>query len=365
MNGELDGALDALNASTQRHIRRSPILIDGIFQSDAGMAMLKKSCIVPFPGGRVIAGNITFDTLLGGAYDQGEDFDTSEQKTDDQLQWFPRFAQANVTTTLEMLEVLNVGPAARYKDVDSKLRNGYNSMGSWLAVQQYLRNNATNYGKFITGYAEAISDGSTNSWDGSTYTTYGGLTRSSMNGALDSYVTSLSGAPIEYDDLTDAISETSWGDGELEANVLLGPPKLYTSIKKRFQVQQRLNESSPVIGFKGFTVENATFLKSRYAPGQDIATSGTKSNRVATRFLSGSTRGKVTSYPTVNGETLFIMNMRKPNMHLHVSTAKRYQFGYTGWKLSHNNTKLSGQILWSGQLTLDNPSFFGQIVDAT
>lgn len=363
MNGSLDGALDALNASTHRHIRRTPILIDGIFQSDPGLAAIKKTCIVPFDGGRVIAGNFTFDTLLGGAYDIGDDFDLSEQKTDDQYQFVPRFMEANITTSLEMLEVYNVGPNAVYRDIDSKLRNMYNSMGSWLAISQYLPNNTTGYTKLVTGMAEAISDGTTNSWNGGTYPTYGGLIRSAYNGALTSYVAPLGGAQIEYDDVTDAIQETSWGDGDLEINYILSTPKLYTSFKKRYQAMQRVTESTPIIGFKGFSVENASWLKSRYCPGQDIATSGKKSNRVATRFLTTTTKRAITTYPAVSGETAFLLNIRKPNMHLHISTAARYQFGFTGWKLTTNNTKISGQGLWSGQFTYDNPSFFGQLTN--
>lgn len=364
MNGSLDGALDALNVTTRRHIRRTPVYIDGIFQSDPTMALIKKGCVVPFPGGRVIAGNITFDTLLGGAYDVGDDFDLSEQKTDEQMQFFVRQMQVNVTTSLEMLEVYNVGEAAIARDIDSKLRNGYNSIGSWLAGSMYLKSATAGYQKLITGFAEAISDGTNASWDSQTYATYGGLTRTSYNGALVSYRATLSGAPVEYDDLTDAISECSWGDGELEANALITTPKLKSSIKKRFQVQQRLNESTAVIGFKGISIENTTMYASRYCPGQDVATVGKKSNRVMTRFLRTTTRGAVTTYPSVTGETIFIGNIRKPNIHLHVSSAARYQFGTTGWKLTANNTKLSNQILFAGQLTIDNPSFFGTIIAA-
>lgn len=365
MNGALDGALDALNSTTRRHIRRTPIYIDGIFQSDPTMALIKKGCVVPFPGGRAIAGNITFDTLLGAAYDAGEDFDLSEQKTDDQMQFMPRQLYSNVTTTLEMLEVYNVGEAAVARDVTGKIRNGYNSIGSWLAASLYLKSATAGYGKLITGFAEAISDGSNASWDGQTYATYGGLTRSSYNGALTSYRTTLSGNPIEYDDLTDAIQECSWGDGELEANALITTPKGKNSIKKRFQVQQRLNESTAVIGFRGISVENATIYASRYCPGQDVETAGKKSNRVVTKFLRTTTRGAVTTYPSVDNEAMFVGNIRKPNIHLHVSSAPRYQFGTTGWKLTANNTKISLQILFAGQLTVDNPSFFGTVINFT
>ena len=364
MNGSLDGALDALNVTTRRHIRRTPVYIDGIFQSDPLMALLKKGCVVPFPGGRVIAGNITFDTLLGAAYDVGDDFDLSEQKTDDQMQFFVRQMQTNITTSLEMLEVYNTGEAAVARDIDSKLRNGYNSIGSWLAGSLYLKQATTGYSKLITGFAEAISDGTNASWDGVTYTTYGGLARTSYNGALVSYRASLAGAPIEYDDLTDAISETSWGDGELEANAIITTPKLKSSIKKRFQVQQRFTETTAVVGFTGISVENTVLYASRYCPGQDVAMVGKKSNRVMTRFLNSTTRGLVTTYPSVSNETAFVGNFRKPNIHLHVSSAPRYQFGTTGWKLTSNNTKLSNQILFAGQLTLDNPSFFGTIIAA-
>jgi hypothetical protein len=170
---------------------------------------------------------------------------------------------------------------------------------------------------------------------------------------------------IEYDDLTDAIQECSWGDGELEVNALITSPKGKNSIKKRFQVQQRFTESSGVVGFKGISVENATIYASRYNPGQDVATVGKKSNRVMTRFLRTTTKGAVTTYPSVTNETMFIGNIRKPNIHLHVSAAPRYQFGTTGWKLFSNSTKLVNQILFAGQVTLDNPSFFGSIINFT
>jgi hypothetical protein len=253
-----------------------------------------------------------------------------------------------------------------YRDVDSKMRNGYNSIGSWMAISLYLKNATATYGKLITGFAEAISDGTTNSWDGATYASYGGLTRSSYYGALTSYVNnSLAGAAIEYDDVADGLEECSWGDGELEPNILSTTPKGFTSFKKRYQVQQQLTERTPVIGFPGYAIENATVLKTRYCPGQDIVTSGKKSNRVATRFLRVALKNPAATYPSVSGETMFILNLRKPNIHVHVSTAARYQFGFTGWKIRDNSTKISGQILWAGQLTVDNPSFFGTIVNFT
>jgi hypothetical protein len=364
MNGTLDGSLNQLNSSTHRHIRKSPVYIDGLFQADSTTAMIKKTCVVPFPGGRVIAGNFTYDTVLGGAYDSGEDFDTSEQKTDDQLQFFRRLFWVNVTMALEEVLVDNIGSAAVARNVDSKLRNAYQMMGSMLALQMYMFNNKAGYTKNLAGFGEAINDGTTNGWDATAYTSYGGLTRSAYNGALMPYVATLGGRQLEYDDVTDGISETSWGDGEHEPNVFSTTPKLFTSFKKRVAVMQRVNESTPVIGYKGYSIENLTVLKSRYCPGQDIATAGKKSNRVATRFLRTTSKGAITTYPSVSNETGFLLNIRKPNMHFHVSVAPLYQFGWTGWKLRDNNTKVSGQILFAGAVTLDNPSYFGQIANA-
>ena len=363
MNGVVDGSLNQLNVATHRHIRRSPVLIDGIFQADPLMAMIKKSCVAPYPGGRVHAFNITFDVLLTSAYEAGDDFDLTDQKIDDQAQMFRRLLEGNVTLTMEEIEVDNVGDAAVYKNVDSKLRNIYNAVGSDIAIMLYLKNQTTYYGKMLAGLAEAINDGTNASWDGQTYASYGGLTRANYNGALTPYWATASGNPVEYDDLTDLLEETSWGDGELEPNVLMTSPKGYSSIKKRFQVQQRLNESTPVIGFKGYSVENATVMKSRYCPGQDIATTTKKSNRVAMKFIRATTKNKVTTYPSVSNETMFALNVRKPNMHLLVSTSKRYQFGFTGWKVTAHNTKVSGQVLWAGLFTVDNPSFHGQLVN--
>src|SRR4051812_1875225 len=99
--GVTEGALDQINVNTERHIRKNPALLDGIFQNDPFMAILKGNCVAPFNGGARIAENLTFDTLLGGGYNMGEEFDLSEQKTDDQIQFFPKFLEANVTMLME------------------------------------------------------------------------------------------------------------------------------------------------------------------------------------------------------------------------------------------------------------------------
>lgn len=354
----VDGALDQLNVATQRHIRRSPILVDGIFNNDPFLAYLKKNCVVPFSGGRVMAENFIYDTLLGGAYHPGAEFDISEVPTDQQAQWLPRFLHTNVTMSDEDIEVFNKGENAVYRLIDSKMANAYRTIGSHLAISLYLRNNATGYGALITGLAEALgydADSALTSWDGTRYTKYAGLTRADYNGALTSNIRDLSGAAIEYEDLSQAISDASWGVGEYEPNLIVTTPNGLVSMKNRFQAQQRFNEVEPIIGFKGLSVENCVVLKSRYCPGQDIATSGTKSNRVATRFLEH-TVGSGTTYPSVSNEVAFVMNARKPHASLYISTSKKYGFGFTGFKVAQGNTKLAGQVLWSGQLTL-NPSY--------
>ena len=56
-----------------------------------------------------------------------------------------------------------------------------------IAISLYLNGSRAGYTKLITGLAEALSDGSANSWDGQTYTTYGGQTRNGTIGtALNS-----------------------------------------------------------------------------------------------------------------------------------------------------------------------------------
>lgn len=361
MNGALDGVLDQLNVATHRYLRKNAKLYDGIFQNDPFAAYIKKNCIEKFPGGRVIAENITYDTLLGGGYSEGEDFDLSEQQTDQQIQFFVKQLEANVSMTLEEIEVLNNGPAMIFKTLDSKMKNAYNSIGSWLAISLYLKNGTTGYSKLITGLAEAINDGSNPSWDGVTTTSYGGITRSTMNGALSAKNTSLNGAQIEYGNLEDSLTEASWGEGEFEPNIGVTTPKAMTSMKTRFQTQQTLNEREPVLGFRGFSVGNATLMKSRYCPGQDIATAGTKANRVATKFLRYTSRGGVTTYPAVSGETLYWLNARREYLKLYTSTSPLFSFGFTGFKVSAGNTKVSGQVLWAGQMVIPQVSYHGEL----
>lgn len=125
------------------------------------------------------------------------------------------------------------------------------------------------------------------------------------------------------------------------------------------------NKGSHVNGMK---FNSATLIKSRYAPGSDIATVGTQSNIVAVQMLNQMSDGSVTAYPTLavaSSETLWWINARKPYIYFYVSNDPEFGFGFTGFKPAQGNTKVVGQCLASIQVTVPGPRYHQLIYGIT
>jgi hypothetical protein len=118
----------------------------------------------------------------------------------------------------------------------------------------------------------------------------------------------------------------------------------------------------------GMKFNSATLIKSRYVPGSDIVTSGTDSNKVAVAMLKETSGGVVATYPALAvtaSETLFWMNARQPFIYLYVSDDDEFGFGFTGFKIAANNTKVAGQVLASLNMTVPGPRYHKQVYGFT
>jgi hypothetical protein len=277
------------------------------------------------------------------------------------MQFQMRFFEVNVTMSLEDIKVLNKGPHAVFKLIDSRMTNAYMTLGAQLSILQYLNGQAAGYTTNFNGLAEALNDNATNSFDGSTYTTYGGITRGGAVGTvLNSVPLNVNGA-IEYNALEETYGSASFGNIEpnLGVTTVLG----YSYIKEKFQTQQRFNDTQdPAIGFNGLKFNSATLIKSRYAPGTYISGTGDK---IAVGVLTQMSSGSVVSYPSQTGESLWWINARKPFIYFYVSDDPMYGFGFTGFKPAQGNTKVSGQVLASAQLTVPGPRYHRQLYGIT
>lgn len=358
--------LDPLNVSTQRYIRRNPALVDNWSQNDPLIAYAKLNMKEVFGGGTLIQEGFTYDNMIGGAYTKGKEFNITEKQVEQACRFDLKFFEVNVTLSMEDVEVLNKGPLAVFPLIESRMTSAYQTLGAFMAIGQYLNAQTAGYTANFNGLAEAINDGINVSWDNTTYPTYGNITRAgSVSPALNSTPTNVNGA-IQYTSL-----ETSYGSGEfgnIQPNLGVTTVKGYSYIKEKFQTQQRFNDTQdPAIGFNGLKFNSATLIKSRYCPGSDIATAGNSSNKTAVQYLTETSNGAVTAYPTLavaNSETLFWLNARKPYYNFYVSDSPRFGFGFTGFKPAQGNTKVAGQILAGCAMTL-NPRYHQQVYGIT
>jgi len=358
--------LDQLNVSTQRYIRDNPALVDNWSQNDPLIAYAKLNARETFTGGTLIQEGFSFDNLIGGAYLKGKEFDITEKQVEQACQFNMKFFEVNVTLSQEDVEVLNKGPLAVFKLVDSRMTNAYQTLGAFMAIGQYLNGINAGYTANFNGLAEALNDNTTASWDNNTYSTYGGITRGGQVGtALNSVPTNVNGA-IQYTTLENTYGNAEFGN--IQPNLGVTTVKGYSYIKEKFQTQQRFNDTQdPAIGFNGLKFNSATLIKSRYCPGSDIASTTTATNKTAVSYLTQSSGGAVTAYPTLavaSSETLFWLNCRKPYFNFYISDSPRYGFGFTGFKPAQGNTKVAGQVLAACALTFE-PRYHQQLYGIT
>lgn len=357
--------LDQLNVATERYIQDNPALVDNFFQNDPLLAYLKLNVREDFTGGTLIQEGFVYGVLPGGGYGKGKEFNITEKQIEQSIQLVPRLFEVNVTMSLEDIKVFNKGPQAAFKLIDSRMTGAYMSLGAYVAIGQYLNGQSAGYTFNLNGLAEAINDGTTNSFDTATYTTYGGITRNGAVGAALNSVPLNVGGAIEYNQLEETYGDASFGN--IEANLGVTTVKGYSYVKEKFQTQQRFNDTQdPAIGFNGMKFNSATLIKSRYCPGSDIATANTQSNVAAVAYLTETSNGAVTAYPTITtGETLWWINARKPYIRFYISDDPLFGFGFTGFKPAQGNTKVCGQVLLAANIVVPGPRYHKQLYGIT
>jgi hypothetical protein len=335
------------------------------------VAYLKLNLREDWEGGSLIQENFVYRNLKGGFYQKGKTFNGAEIQVEQGMQFIPKTMEIGVTLQKEDIQVFNRGELAAFRLIDSRMTTAYMTAGAFLAIGSYL-NGQGNFIANVNGLTETFNDGVNAGWDGATYPQYGGITRGGQVGrALNSPPINVNGS-IEYSILEESYSKCSFGN--IEPNLGATTPTGYSFVKEKFQTQQRFNDTQdPAIGFNGLKFNSGTLIKSRYVPGtgagtvsdsDGIGTVGTDSNVAAVDFLTETTNGLVTTYPTVTGETLWWLQARKPFLNFYVSTDPEFGFGFTGFKPHQLNTSLIGQVLVACNLTA-HPRYGRQLFGIT
>lgn len=350
-------AVDQLNVATRDYVKKNVVeLVDNVFQEDPLINYLKDRAL-PFPGGTEITELIIGRGMIGGAYSQGGKFDTTERQTDQQLRFPLTYMYVGVTLDKIEVQVLNKGPFQIYPILKSKLDNAYMTMGANMAMSAYLPGGVagTSYAKLITGLPVICNDNSANAWTGTTYSTYGGLSRAAQwySDAIKGNTTVISGA-ISYETLESTYMATVFGSAM--AKIGATTPKFYSFVKNKFQTQQRFNDTTnPSVGFATLDFCGAKLFPSRYCPGSYMST---KSTGPEAQFITESTKGTatpLTAYPSVTGETLFWLNPDFIN--LYISDDEEYGLGFSGFKPARDDDSLVGQVKLAWALTCPGPRY--------
>lgn len=358
--------LDQLNLSTDRYIKANPKLLDNVFQHDPLLAYLKENVQEGFPGGANIEEDFIYDGLNGGAFPAGGTFDITEKQVEQRLQFLPKRHYVNITLDKVEVQGLNKGPRAIFKLVDSRMNNAFLTMGANQSLGLYLPGSGASFGNNWNGLAEAINDGTTASFTGGAFNSYGTLSRTSSAAAaaIKGNVVAATNNIIEYNQLESTYGTVSFGS--VEPNLGVATVLGYSYIKQKFQTQQRFNDTQdPKIGFNGLKFNNATILKSRYCPGTAI--SGT-TDSVATTYVTKTTQGQttpLTAYPTMTSETFWWLNARPDYIKLYVSDDPELSYGFTGFKPAQDNLSIVGQVLCLSAITVPGPRYHHQITGIT
>lgn len=353
--------LNQIDVATKRYIRNTPKLVDMVFQEGPVVAYAKQNVRSDYDGGRYIGENFYYQGLVGGSYDKGKNMDISQPQIEQQLQFNVKFFEMNVTLYKEDIQVINKGPNAAFKLIESRMTNAYMTMGAQLEIAMFLPGVGAGYTTNFNGLSEACNDNTATNWNGTAYSTYGTITRGgSVGTTLNSVATNVNGT-IEYNTLEETYAGASFGPGK-EPNMGVTTYLGYSYIKEKFQTQQRFNNiQDPKIGFTGLQFNDATIMRSRYAPGSYISGTG---DPIATTYLTQSSNGVLTAYPTVAAETLWWLNCRKPFFNFYISDDPEYGFGFTGFKPAQSNTVVAGQILFAGAVTFA-PRYHKQLYGIT
>jgi len=349
--------LNQIEVTTRRYIDEQPKLRDLVFNKDPLMDFLDANCLEEVAGGSSWNADIEYDVQDGGSYSKGQDLPADQRQIEQQLRFDPKFQTVMIPFYKEDIKVLNNGPLAVVKLVESRVDSAYMQLGAQTALQLYLQGQSGNYVKMMNGLTEALSDGTTAGWDGNAYPVYGTLTRATYGGRL------LAPAPLAVTSITLPTMEqmyqsVNFGSGEYEPNLGLTTAVGLGYIRNNYQTQQRFqNVTVGKGGFRGLEYNGAVIVASRYAPGSYLTANSGTNDRVATRYLSYTTGGMVTAYPTGSlgtGESLWFLNARKPQIKYQISSNAPFNGSLDddGFIPAAGNTKIVGKVLLAHNLVV-------------
>lgn len=315
-----------------------PGLTDLYFKNDPLLAFLKRNCLRPWEGPQ-IQENLVYAAETTGPYAVGGTFNIGQLQTFTGTTFNPKYNYANVSFFLEKIRVEMQGAGAAFDYVTAKMENGAASLAAQLAIQLYQNGQAAGRTIYLNGLDEALNDGTNTGWEGSTFTSYGTVTRTAVGGALNSPMTgptaNVNGS-ITYPILEQAFNSVCIGSEFPDLIVTTNNGMSY--IKMVFQPQQRFESTMGDFGFQGVKFNGSVILQSQYAPG-----------------AAGVNDPAIGNYLASAGETLWFLNTKY--LRFYVATDELFGFGWTGFKPAQDGNTVASQLLVACNLTVPGPRY--------
>lgn len=346
-----DPTVDELNALTYYEVYPKTIE-DEFFLAAPELAYFRDHCLVPFTGGSFMQAIFRYAPMIGGFYAPGTSFNITKRNTIAALQFDTRYLYVSIPEYKEEIQVENKGEYAVASLLEADMQNGVDTINAIVAVA-LAQSGQGSRSLAINGWAEAINDGVTPSWDGTVYPTYGNQAR---NGAVGSTLNSVPlwcgdalGNPgiIQYSQIEEAYQDASVG--KKEPNLIVGNKAVIAYVKEKMVAQQRFaQEKDPVWGVTGFRINNAMVLKNDYSPSlkygktDPVLGSWLTSTFNTTGMSPATASGLPANTVCTVGEVLVMYNTF--DWLFRVTDNEEYGFGFSGFVPAQDNTRVVAQI---------------------
>jgi hypothetical protein len=335
------------------------VLYDNFFVDTAWLRKLRVSgALDEFLGGSIMQTPFQYDRVIGGAIAPGSDVAVMQKQIIAATAFVPKEYVEQIPLNLFQTNVIQgSGPAVKVKLVDAYMTNAVQALNTDLAIDFYRHGQSitgSNRTIYINGISEALNDGINPSWDGNTFTTYGGQLR---NGAITN---TLNSVPIWVGSQTGGTGQISYKVlAEAYLNCVQRPDigicnkALYAYLLERQEPKQRFEMQQDVtIGFSGLKLLDATIFEDKLAPSTKYGTilpsglSLTTSIKPSTFTMPNLTAGQVaiSNYPTGGGQTINpgepFFWLRAKGWKLRPSADPEYDFNFTPPIRSQTNADL-------------------------
>jgi hypothetical protein len=344
--------LDEFNSATRVYI--APGIVDNYFKGGPNMRYLKEKRLKIFPGGTQIQETFMFRPMKGGSYVRGgTPFNTTRAQTRAGLRFNLRLYYVNITEYLEDIEIELATPEAAFSTVKADMADAALTLSAIqeIALMHHGSDQTgaggTNRLGEISGWPEALNNGSTPSWEGFTHPVYGEQNRLAADlgpallpagSAANSTVPAAVNGPPNNRFLKHSYLSCQVGD----EHPVLGVTTRHCMgliAEQQMPLQKMEDTIEPRIGIAGIKYEQATIVTSDYMPG-----------------TLGENNVDIGNYLSTTGETFLWLNPggegEDAYFRMWFPKSRKFQYGFTGFKPRFDGTQLSGQTLVACQLTV-------------